>query len=652
LTQFWGDEAVFDEASVALQFSGKYAKSYSILLDSPRVGSFDWFSGLVLEEAERITVFVTGLECDTVYKTEYKLFSDTQGRELKQTWINGGPRAIDCQQQRSGNVPKKRPIVQFSEGLQSVSTVTSTRNSAVFRIHGLGFKSYKLELYSNLDGDKIWSSGLEPNLSTAEKVELSAGGLPCGMYFNTRVELWSEADGKGRLLSDIKRHNFSTDQCGKRNINNERQLEIGGMCGSLGERVLVGGKTLICRDTALGTRFQEIDFNETFANPSVKRASSETCLLKDTRDKTIPSNREPFANAYPRDSRWYPATGSVKWAIIPIDFPDAVGQGSASEQHPRIVEEMDAWFKYFSRDKLKIEWTFPKKWIRISQESWKFDKYRNPIPFHEAFVREQIFFAVDREVDLSGIEVVFFILPKSLYGTNVYFHGGWNQTDLPSGKKISPWYWGGDDSNDYGRGLSWSAYWTHEIMHGIGFQGHAPGGLGWPVGIMSAQDKPILTVNSWEALLNGWSDSSNYLCLDSKDLGDVSLKLQSLDVDYDGLTSVMIKISESKLLVIESRRPGPYSKYPDGFARITAYVLDTSKPYNRFIRDLEGFDWEKNQFMYYLRVDQINSPDWIFDPSISSRGFAVPGQTFSFEGLKIEFLSAGKYDSIRITKRP
>jgi hypothetical protein len=301
---------------------------------------------------------------------------------------------------------------------------------------------------------------------------------------------------------------------------------------------------------------------------------------------------------------------------------------------------------------LQIDWNFPDKWIRTGEESWKFDKYRNPIAQHESFVRENLFSIADKEMDLTDVDVVFFILPKSLYGTNVYFHGGWNEVKLPSGKKISPWYWGGDDSDDYGRGLSWSAYWTHEIMHGLGFQGHAPGGLGWPVGIMSSTVAPVLTVNSWEALLNGWSDSSNYICLDANDLTDTTLKLQSLDVDYDGLTSLMIKISDTKLLIIESRRPGPYSRFPDGFARLTAYVLDTTKPYNRFNRELEGFEWEKNQFMYYLRVDQINSPDWIFNASVSSRGFAKPGQTFTFEGLRVEYLSAGRFDEVRISKIP
>ena len=616
------------------------------------MGSFDWSSGLVQEEAELITVFVSGLECDTVYQTEYKLYSDSEGKNLKSTWKAGGPRAIDCVLQKSGSPPLKRPLTQFPEGILSVSTVTSSRNSALLRIHGLNFKSYKVELYSNLDGDKIWSSSIVSNPDSAKSVELLSSGLPCGMYFNTRIQLWTEFDGKGRLLSDVKRHNFSTDQCGKEFIVETSLRKPGGACTLLGESITLGEKNYVCRDTANNRSFQEIDMNETFAFPSQKMSAPATCLLKDSREKSILVNTYPFGNAFPRDPRWYPSTGKTRWAIIPIDFPDAKGEGKPSNQHPRVVEEMNQWFEYFSRGRLQIEWSFPDKWIRSGEESWKFDKYRNPIPLHESFVREQLFAIADKEVDLTDVDVVFFILPKSLYGTNVYFHGGWNEITLPSGKKISPWFWGGDDSNDYGRGLSWSAYWTHEVMHGLGFQGHAPGGLGWPVGIMSDQSASVLTVNSWEALLNGWSDSSNYACLDVNEFKDITLKIQSLDVDYNGLTSLIIKISDTKLLIIESRRPGPYSRYPEGLARLTAYVLDTTKPYNRFNRELEGFEWEKNQFMYYLRVDQINSPDWIFTTDISSRGFAKPGQTFTFGGVRVEYLSAGKFDEIRVVKIP
>jgi hypothetical protein len=653
LTLSWGDQAVFEENNVALQFGAQHAKSYSITLDSPRTGSFDWFSGVIQEEAERITVFVSGLECDTVYQTEYKFYSDPEGKNLISTRRVGGPRAIDCALQSSGMTPVKKPISQFKEGLQSVSTVTSSRNSALLRIHGLNFKSYKVELYSNLDGDKIWNSNIESISNSTNFVELLAQNLPCGMYFNTRVQLWSEIDGKGKTLSDIKRHPFSTDQCGMKFSAGDSVKEFKGLCSTLGELIATDGKSYICRDTSKDRSYQEIDLDETFSLDSRLLATPETCLIKDARDKSIAINSFPFGNAFPRDSRWYPSTGKTKWAIIPIDFPDARGEVDPSVQHPKVIEEMNSWFTHFSRGRLQIEWIFPRKWIRIDQESWKFDKYRNPIPFHEGFVREQLFSAVDKEVDLTQVDVVFFILPKSLYGTNVYFHGGWNEIKLSSGKTISPWYWGGDDSNDYGRGLSWSAYWTHEVMHGLGFQGHAPGGLGWPVGIMSAQDGPVLTVNSWEALLNGWSNSSNFACMDATNIQQsTTLKIQSIDVDYNGLTSLMIKISDTKMIVIESRRPGPFSKYPVGFARVMAYVLDTTKPYNRFNRELEGFDWEKNQFMYYLRVDQINSPDWIFNPSISSRGFAMPGQTFTIGGLRIEYLTAGKYDELRIVKVP
>ena len=140
-------------------------------------------------------------------------------------------------------------------------------------------------------------------------------------------------------------------------------------------------------------------------------------------------------------------------------------------------------------------------------------------------------------------------------------------------------------------------------------------------------------------------------CLDKKNLQSVEVQLESIDVNPKGQTSVMIKVNDKEMLVIESRRSGPYTNFPKGLAGVTVTKVDTSKVYARFDRSVDGLEWEMNQWSYYARVDQEKSPEWFVRPDTPSRILGYEGETFTIDGIQITVKKSATFDLVEVVRK-
>ena len=157
-------------------------------------------------------------------------------------------------------------------------------------------------------------------------------------------------------------------------------------------------------------------------------------------------------------------------------------------------------------------------------------------------------------------------------------------------------------------------------------------------------------IDMWSGFVNGWYDEKNITCLDKATLQKTTIQLESIDLNPKGQTSAMIKLSDQEILVIESRRSGPYTNFPSGMAGVTVTKVDTSKLYARFDRSVDGFEWEKNQWAYYARVDQEKTPEWFVRPDTPSKILGYEGETFTLDGIKITVTKSGTFDTVTIEK--
>jgi hypothetical protein len=207
--------------------------------------------------------------------------------------------------------------------------------------------------------------------------------------------------------------------------------------------------------------------------------------------------------------------------------------------------------------------------------------------------------------------------------------------------------------------LKW-AYYIHETLHDFKINGHAPGN-GWPLGMMTNQSGISLAMNPYEQFLLDWLPSDQIYCDDINSLKPVALSLSPIEREDKQTKIALIKLSPTKLIVVESHAIDKWSNFnfgdrafPPGFYSVMAYLVDLNKtvapPVNSDGSSQGNDDWawavwqkvqgaRSNQFNINVG-DRKNLADYV----------AVLGDSFVIEGVRIKFVGTGDYETIEISK--
>ena len=290
----------------------------------------------------------------------------------------------------------------------------------------------------------------------------------------------------------------------------------------------------------------------------------DVCRLKETKN-TFGGGAKGFPSR-PSNS----STGTVKIAIIPVDFSNAKGQGSPEAMYRDDVRLMKRWAKLFSRGKMTydIEFNAP-KWIRAPKGAEWYTcnqckgakKELQP----KRTAAQEVISAADKDYDFSGVEIVYFVFPaeaEEKWGTTLY---GRNEPYTTDEGVITASVYGemGGVGGVPGTGPDRTKIWdhaVHELLHFHGFVGHGPSNHSGHF-VTVNQWGPSKAVTSWEAFLNGWFDQNEILCLDKKSMAkDVYVTMDSLDTFGPRKESVMIRLNDEEIIVVERREPGPFTR--------------------------------------------------------------------------------------------
>ena len=313
----------------------------------------------------------------------------------------------------------------------------------------------------------------------------------------------------------------------------------------------------------------------------------DVCRLKETKNQYGGG-----AKGFP-SRPWNSSTGTVKIAIIPVDFSNAVGPGSPAATYRDDMRQMKKWAKFFSRGKMTydIEFNAP-KWIRAPKGAEWYTcnqckgakKELQP----KATAAQQIITAADKDYDFSGVEIVYFVFPaeaEEKWGTTLYGRNEPYKTD--EGTIIASVYgeMGGVVGAKPDRNTIWD-HAVHELLHYQGFVGHGPSNH---TGHFVSVDAwgPSKAITSWEGFLNGWFGENEVLCLDKDKLSkDVVVTMGSIDTFGPRKESVMIRLNDEEIIVVERREPGPFTRIDpsgrDGLrAGFTAYRVNVNGEHYR-----------------------------------------------------------------------
>jgi M6 family metalloprotease-like protein len=316
-----------------------------------------------------------------------------------------------------------------------------------------------------------------------------------------------------------------------------------------------------------------------------------------------------------------------------------------------------------SENSLELNLTFSNKWFRINGSYKDFvtlsedEAQTGPAPKKQKFYDAAVA-ASDSQTNYAGIDMVVFAIPK---GKKVFAEGLHEFNWLYNG------YLKTAEGNIFDIVVAGDSYlipthlppwvlYAHEMGHMIGTphqadetskgrqssQKHQQNPLGgWD--IMSTQYGSSRTITSWLRWVAGWLKDEQVLCATKEAITDNYYELSPVNKINAGVESLVIKLNESKVLVVESRRYDPSFDIDTGNSKdgVLIYLVDAllgTGEGNQILlspRDLSNYIYEEKLWWDWREIDAI----------------LFQGDSVLYEGLKIEvFYSGADSDIVKVSK--
>jgi hypothetical protein len=462
------------------------------------------------------------------------------------------------------------------------------------------------------------------------------------------------------------------------------QVKEGDSCAKMGLQGKDSQGLLECRKFA-GNKLQYIRITNNFSpisNPNSPDRIS-ICQLPDKRTQTLPSLRQ-LAIAYPPKpfSNFPSSTGTFKVAVVGVDFSDEHGKGLPSDIWKEDLVQASEWLKWFTNDKVKLEFTTYPEWIRMPKQSASYEAAdlgsRGPNEVQSGGLTTQqmsddYIHAIEKTANLKDVVSIWVYFPLDIARPMGAFN--------PQSANVQSAKYGlvksqivAISADAYISQRMRYSYFLHEIIHPLGLQGHSPkfiptGGYLNKNGMMSNDDGWTQVLLPWDSLVWGVAKESDIYCVDKPHLTSTELKLVPLEREQQGLRSAIIKLNDHQALVVESHRSDKWGVGEGaGFAGTMVSLIDTTV--TTYFENNESWrDPCVTSTGVYLRVE--NGNHGTHQPIGKPLGYnqvriyngiafggdedawdlnhiMYPGDSISAAGVKVTLLKGGDNDTVRI----
>ena len=387
-------------------------------------------------------------------------------------------------------------------------------------------------------------------------------------------------------------------------------------------------------------------------------AGIEACKLRDQRI----IRRQPNNVGFPLQRDVIPTVGVAKLLVVPVSFSDAGPEPVLLPWAKQQVEKMVEWYEYFSQGKLSFQVQYLDDWVELSTSSTDYSSVKgtaNVAPTAADLLRnarqrefaQRVVNGIGDSADFTDLDAMITIFPRSALGINTSILQRGITVSTPDGRQTIM-VWGSGQEVAVNQDKEWALY-AHELMHSQGLALHAPGN-GSEFGIGQNQYARGATPNGWEMFRAGWLEDSQVACLDAESLvgGAQIVNLGALEIVDGGQKLAVIRLSDNKAIVVESRRATGYSESFTGLNGIIAYAIDVTKDNDRASESTgdRGNDPNFDKWGYLLAPE--GTKDVLSSTSGSEKFIIRQGVVVTHAGVTIELVVSADFDSLRITRTP
>ena len=365
----------------------------------------------------------------------------------------------------------------------------------------------------------------------------------------------------------------------------------GGKCSKVGQTQKTKGVIYICKKTgtklvwakstagkgaSTGTVTTAPSTSSSTTAPALSNTPTAACKLP-----VADGRGDVSIGGWPRITERSKTTGTVNATVIMVDFSDAPATMTPQAAFAKI-SGATATFSEVSYGQLNYAFNPQYKWYRMSKPSTQYAPLTQSFVTHRAYIAEAAALA-DSEVDFSSTDSIVILSNPDARGLGMAgpaFSAIRGNGITLDGKYISNGTTSAYDLN------YWKSIWlNHEITHAMGlvdvyaatrenaansYDGHRYVGEFSYMGFSSFEGNApgLFAFERWNL---GWIDDAQIVCSSAKEISQLITPVQSAG----GIKAVIVPLSRTKALVVESRRAiGLDSKIAKTGALV--YIVDSS----------------------------------------------------------------------------
>jgi len=436
-----------------------------------------------------------------------------------------------------------------------------------------------------------------------------------------------------------ERHEFTSKSCPKSSLNKIKNNTI---CLKNG-KVYRWAKIV---KTPVTTPKLPTNQSIIYQVPTKPSASVELCKIKENNRNRENAGESKLPTGFPGITLAQ-KTGTVKWALIPIDFSDLAGEENFRSRVDEQMKSTSDWFATVSEGKFKVEWVVADKWVRLPKPSneYKIERSENldrapngPKLWNDAMLQS------DKTFDFTGIQTVNFILPRGhniIQETSQGFPWDSAVKNLVTNEgSVTSFSIAGKFNDSLNR--EYWPYWVHEFGHAmaiphVGSSREPNPYMG--LDIMGGQDGESRELSGWLRFVTGWLADEKVYCKPLSELESTEITLVPLSSADSGIKMVVVPISQTKAVVIESRREGKFScTMPSKRSGVLAYIYDATLSHGEnFLQPVTPIGRATE---YSSNCPVVGYPNPIL----------YKGEKITVEGLSIEIIDSLNFDKLRINR--